>query len=122
MTPTELKTLCKENGGQAAFGRKIGKSARWMNELCSGRRKISACMEKLIMLARGGRVMTKLSELEDAKASYSGCMADLDMLIEEIACCFQSNSWQKLAIYMHNNYQEQWVKHLTTSPLPDKLT
>lgn len=64
----------------------------------------------------------KLSELEDAQLSYSGAMADLDMLIEKVSDFWKDENWEVLSSYMEKNYSKQWDKYMNkpTEELPTK--
>ncbi len=61
----------------------------------------------------------KSSELENAQLSYQRAMADLDMLIEQIAkheTC--SLPWYSTVVYMRKNYPKQWEKYMARETAP----
>ena len=50
MTPEELKTFCKEHGGQHVVAATLGYTRAYINRLCSGKDKITDKTIRIIRL------------------------------------------------------------------------
>lgn len=51
LTPEELRTICKQNGGQSAIARLLGISQEHMNRMCNGKKNIPNSTANHIRLA-----------------------------------------------------------------------